>query len=348
MTPPPLEDHLNRLADGLIAPPTPEARQAIGHRTGVLRRRRRARQAAGVGVLVLVAVAGSIAVTRDTTPDTQTDFADPHGAALPALTLDAEGWDVVSAQDTVAEAPVATTDGTIQVFHRPGDAEGPSIVLRHWAASDPTVPRAGADEEQVALDAATGFLDQLDSDEFVLRWTPALGDNGAEIEARGLSHDEVLAFANGLQGRDDEFGYPPALGDRFGFEATYLPPGFEEGAMSDSADEPAPARRLVAESASARAEIAIEASGDAAYWATVDDLQSAGPAEQLTVMGHPAFLAGSPDELGWTVVWQPRGATTARITVSGVDRGEIDKVVAGLREIGDDEWDTLVTAQSVP
>ena len=184
MTPPPLEDRLNRLADGLIAPPTPEAREAIGHRTGVLRRRRRARQAAGVGALVLAAVAGSIAVTRDTAPEAQTDFAD-DGSAVPALTLDVDGWDVVEAVDTEAETPAAASDGSVQLFHVPGDVEGPSIALRHWAASDTDVPLAGEDE--VTVGAVTGYLRQTGGKDFVLRWAPPIGDNAAEIEARGLT-----------------------------------------------------------------------------------------------------------------------------------------------------------------
>jgi hypothetical protein len=346
MTPPPLEDRLNRLADGLVAPPTPEAREAIGHRTGVLRRRRRARQAAGVGALVLAAVAGSIAVTRDTAPEAQTDFAD-DGAAVPALTLDVDGWDVAEAVDTEAETPAAASDSSVQLFHVPGDVEGPSIALRHWAVSDTDVPLAGEDE--VTVGAVTGYLRQTGGKDFFLRWAPPIGDNAAEIEARGLTRDEVLAFANGLETRDDELQYPPLPGDEFGFVTTYLPPGVEEDAVPDTPDEPAPARRLVAESTAAMAELTIAASGDAAYWATVSDLeQSGGPLEPLTVMGHPAFLVAHPDEFRWTLVWQPRSATTATMTLSGVDRATIDGIVTGLREIDEDEWDALVTAHGAP
>lgn len=344
---PPLEDRLNRLADGLVAPPTPEARQAIGARTGVLRRRRRARQAAGVGALVLAAVAGSIAVTRDTAPEAQMDFAD-DGAALPALALDVDGWDVVAAENTEAHTPVAASDGSVQLFHVPGDVEGPTIALRHHAAGDPVLPLEGADEDEVTIGEVTGYLEQTGAEDFVLRWAP-LGDNAAEIEARGLARAEVLAFARRLESRDDELGYPPLPGDEFGFEATYLPDGLKEDAALDAPDELARARRLVAENASAMAELTIEASGDAAYWATVTDLeQSVGLAEQLTVMGQPAYLVEHTDESRWTVVWQPRAATTATIMLTGVDRATIDGVVAGLREIDEDEWDALVTAHDGP
>jgi hypothetical protein len=336
MTPPPLEDRLNRLADGLIAPPTPEAREAIGHRTGVLRRRRRARQAAGVGALVLAAVAGSIAVTRDTAPEARTDFADPH-AALPALTLDVDGWDVVAADDTVA-------DGSVQLFRVPGDTDGPTIALRHHTASDPVFPLDGTDEA-VTVGPVTGYLHQTSAEDFTLRWNPPLGDNAAEIEAHGLSRDEVLEFAEGLESRDDEIQHPPLSGDVFGFEATRLPKGIEEDVDADAPDGPVPARLLVAVRASAMAQLTIQASGDGAYRATVTGLeQEGGSTEQLTVMGHPAFAVEHPDEFGWTVVWQPRAAMTAEMTLSGVDRVAIDGVVAGLREIDEDEWDALVTA----
>jgi hypothetical protein len=297
-----------------------------------------------VGALVLAAVAGSIAVTRDTAPEAQTDFAD-DGSAVPALTLDVDGWDVVEAVDTEAETPAAPSDGSVQLFHVPGDVEGPSIALRHWAASDTDMPLAGEDE--VTVGAVTGYLRQTGGKDFVLRWAPPIGDNAAEIEARGLTQDEVLAFANGLETRDDELQYPPLPGDEFGFETTYLPPGVEEDAVPDAPDEPAPARRLVAESTAATAELTIAASGDAAYWTTVSDLeQSGGPLEQLTVMGEPAFLVEHPDEFRWTLLWQPRAAMTAEMTLSGVDRAAIDGVVAGLREIDEDEWDALVTAHA--
>jgi hypothetical protein len=339
MTPPPLEDRLNRLADGLIAPPTPEAREAIGHRTGVLRRRRRARQAAGVGALVLAAVAGSIAVTRDTAPEARTDFVDPH-AALPAVTLDVDGWDVVAADDTVA-------DGSVQLFRVPGAIDGPTIVLRHWVASDPVLPLDGG--EEVEIGDVTGYVLQTSAEDVELRWAPPLGDNAAEIVAHGLSRDEVLEFADGLDSRDDAIQHPPLSSDVFGFEAANLPKGVEEDVGADAPDGPAPARRVVAQSASGMAQLTIQASGDAAYRATVTELeQDGGPTEQLTVMGHPAVAMKHLDGFGWTVVWQPRAAMTAQMTLPGVDRAAIDGIVAGLREIDEDEWDALVAAHATP
>jgi hypothetical protein len=345
MTPPPLEDRLNRLADGLVAPPTPEARQAVGARTRVLRRRRRARQAAGVGALVLAAVAGSIAVTRDTAPQAQTTFSNPH-AALPALTIDVDGWDVVAAEDTEAKTPAAAGAGSTQLFHVPDDVDGPTIVLRHWAASDPVVPIEGAGEEEVVIVDTMGYLRQTGAEDVALRWAPPLGDNAAEIEAHGLAPDEVVAFAEGLESRDGEFQYPPRTGDVFGFEATSLPDGLEEESVAP--DEPAPARRLAAESASAMAELTVEATGDSAYWATVSDLEQSGPAEALTVMGHPAFAVEVPDELRWTLVWQPRPGTTGKLTLSGIDRTSLAGILSGVREIDGDEWDALVAAHGGP
>ena len=65
MTPPPLEDRLNRLADDLAAPATPDARQAIGRRAATLRRRRQVRNAVGGGLLALLVLGGAMALQID-------------------------------------------------------------------------------------------------------------------------------------------------------------------------------------------------------------------------------------------------------------------------------------------
>jgi hypothetical protein len=341
MTPPPLEDRLNRLADGLIAPPTPEAREAIGLRTGVLRRRRRARQAAGVGALVLVAVAGSIAVTRDTAPDTRSGYAATDAGALPAFDLTLEGWQVITAEDTAAGAAVAPNEGSVQVFQKPGEVEGPRIVLRHSSASDPVVPIDDADEA-VAVGAVVGYLRQAGPDSLVLRWAPPLGDNNAEIEAQGLSRDEVVAFAAGLESKDDSFAFPATPDDRFGFVATDVPQGLVEVPLPEATIEDAPARRLVATSTAALAELTIEATGDAGYETVLNDLAQVGTVEDVSVMSHPAVLVEHPGKLRWSLAWQPRPGTTARMVLSGLDRAGVDQVIGGLREIDSDAWAALV------
>ena len=157
MTPPPLEERLNRLADGLIAPPTPEAREAIGHRTGVLRRRRRAQQAAGVGVLVLAAVAGSIAVTRDTAPEARTDFADPHAAISDGIVTGTgvECTSTVRARITLHKGravarPIVEVDGTVQVLgFGPSVEEATEDATR--AAIDVVAQGAGMDPEEAYM-----------------------------------------------------------------------------------------------------------------------------------------------------------------------------------------------------
>jgi hypothetical protein len=343
MTPPPLEDRLNRLADGLIAPPTPEAREAIGHRTGVLRRRRRARQAAGAGVLVLAALAGSIAVTRDAAPDTTSGYAGTDTGALPAIGLALDGWQVVTAEDTAAGASAAPNEGSVQVFQLPGEAEGPKIVLRHTSASDAVVRIDDVDEE-VTVGTVVGYLRQSDPDSFTLRWAPPLGDNAAEIEADGLTRGEVLAFAEGLESKDDTFRFPATPDDQFGFLATDVPEGLVEVPLPEATAEDAPARRLVATSGAATAELTIEATGDASYEALVNDLAQAGTVEDVSVMGRSAVLVEHPGELRWSLAWQPRHGTTARMVVSGVDRATLDGIQSGLHEIDEDEWDALVAA----
>lgn len=341
MTPPPLEDRLNRLADGLIAPPTPDAREAIGHRTVVLRRRRRAMHAAGAGVLLLTALVGSIAVTRVGVPDTTTGYAGNDGGALPAIGLTVDGWLVVTAEDTAAGTSVAANEGSVQVFQKPGEAEGPKIVLRHVSASDAVVPIDDEDEE-VDVGEVVGYLRQSGPDSFTLRWAPPLGDNAAEVEAEGLPRDEVLAFANGLESKDDALSFPATPDDRFGFVPTNVPQGMVEVPSPEATLEDAPARRLVATRAAATAELTIEATGDASYDAMVNSLAEAGTVEDVSVMDRPAVLVEHSGELRWSLVWQPRSGTTAHMVVSGVDRATLDSIVSGLHEIDEDEWDTLV------
>ncbi len=303
MTTPPLEDRLTRLADGLVAPATPEARYAIGHRTGVLRRRRRAMRAAGSGVLVL-AVIGGIALTRpDPTPE-----AEVAGAQQPAFSLEVPGWDIVAAEDEVTLEPVAPPSGSEQVFARPDDPEGAQIVLHHSSSSDAFGPPT-ADEEPVQVGTVEGRLTRPAPDEVILRWQPPLGgDNTAEIEARGLASDEVIAVADGLQAKDeDPIEFPASPDHEFGFVPTYLPEGMQE--EEPPAAEPTggvvPGRHLVAETDTATAELTVTSVDDPARQAEVTAASlSGGPPEEVSVLGRPARLVPRPD-LEWSLIWEP-------------------------------------------
>ena len=341
MTTPPLEDRLTRLADGLVAPATPEARQAIGHRTGVLRRRRRAMRAVGSGVLVL-AVIGGIALTRpDQNPDAE--FGVP--SQLPVFTLDLPEWEIVAARDGVTvEAPA----GSEQLFATPGDPDGPRLVLRHVPSSDTFAPATEA-EDVVPVGEAEGRLTHPETDELVLRWSPPLGDNTAEIEARGLTQDEVLEFAEGLQAKDEDgFQYPPLPDDTFGFVPTSVPRDLEED-VAEEPDGSGPGHILVAETDSATAELTVMPADDPARQATLDVLAAtAGDREQLSVLGRPAQLVVEPMELTSWLVWQPQDGVSAVLEVTGGDRSTIDTLIGGLHEVSEDEWEALVADYPSP
>ena len=341
MTTPPLEEHLTRLADGLVAPATPEARQAIGHRTGVLRRRRRAKRAVGSGVLVL-AVIGGIALTRPD-PNPEAEVANP--SRLPTFTLEVPGWDVGTAQDGVT---AGTLTGSEQVFATPGDPDGPRLVLRHVPSSDAFAP-ATSDEAVVAVGEAEGRLTHPETDELVLRWSPPLGDNTAEIEARGLTQDQVLGFAEGLQAKDqDGFQYPPMPDDTFGFVPTSVPGGLEE-VTAEAPPESGPGRLLVADGGSATAELTVMPADDPDRQATLDALAAtAGEREALSVLGRPAQLVAGPSGLTSWLVWQPQDGVSAVLEVTGGDRSTIDALIGGLREVSEDDWEALVGAHSIP
>ena len=345
MTPPPLEDRLSRLADHVAAPATPDAREAIGRRAARLRRRRQVRNAVGGGMFVLVVVAGAVALqARDR--DVETDIAGP--GELPALTIDLDGWRVVVAADTTAGSDTGAVydpaSGSLQVFRRPGDLAGPSVFLRHEAASDVLAPGSGA--RPVTIGGAEGYLEQTGPDSFTVSWAP--DDSHAYLEARGLPQGEVVDFASGLRVKDADIRYPPAPGTRFGFVADRVPGGLEEVPVGPAGTGPSTGRRLVAERGGASIEITIDDRGDAAFETSLAELLAAGgAAEQVSVLGHPAVLVEHPDRR-WSLVWRQTDGATVVASLSDVDRATVDDVVGGLDEISEDEWRDLVATRPAP
>ena len=256
MTPPPLEDRLNRLADGLVAPPTPEARDAIGHRTGVLRRRRRARQAAGVGALVLAAVAGSIAVTRDTAPEARSGYAGLRTPGRsPALTLDIDGWEVVYCRGHGGRvaAPALSERRSVQVF-QPGratsgrpDHRAPALDARPTRSC----PSTGVDEERCprrwghGLPAADGRRRASSSG-----GRRPLGDNaGRDRGARPRPGRGARVRRGAWRCRDDDVPVPATPRRHVRLRGhIYVPDGLEEDdaarvAARRAGAGPAPRRR---------------------------------------------------------------------------------------------------------
>lgn len=336
MTTPPLEDRLTRLADELVAPATPEIRTAIGHRARVLRRRRRSRREMGAGVLVLAVVAGLVAVTRDTNHQAQTDWSTIYTSVLPSVVLDSDGWEVVSAEDTTI---ALDEPASVQVFQVPGDPDGPRVVVNHTNASDPVVPNPGEPTEPTTVGDTSGYLVSGDDESYFIRWNPPGGDSVAEVQTAGLSRADAEAFADGLELRDDSIDFPASPDDVFGFTATELPRGIEEVPVGD---QTAPGRRLVAERDGARAEVRVEATGTMGNARALADVTELGVAHDVAVMGHPGTFVTHADGSGWSGVWQPTRATTARIDVTGDDPPPLDAVLASLRTASDEEWAALV------
>jgi hypothetical protein len=345
MTPPPLEDRLSRLADHVAAPATPDAREAIGRRAARLRRRRQVRNAVGGGLFVLVVVAGAVALqARD--HDVETDIAGP--GELPALIVDLDGWRVVAAGDTTASSDTGggydPASGSLQVFRRPGDLAGPSVFLRHEAASDVLAPGSAA--LPVTIGGAEGYLEQTGPDGFTVSWAP--GDSHAYLEARGLTRGEVVDFANGLRVKDADIQYPPTPGTRFGFVADRRPEGLEEVHVSPATTGPSASRRLVAERDGATIEVTIDDRGEAAFETTLAELLAAGgAAEEVSVLGHPAVLVEHSDRR-WSLVWRQTDGATVIASLGDVDRATVDDVVGGLDQISEDEWRDLVATHPAP
>jgi hypothetical protein len=353
MNAPPLEDRLNHLADRLAAPATPEAREAIGRRASVLRRRRRVRTAVGSGALAVV-VAGMLTLRGGEIADVETTPAGPPTGSLPVLTLELDSWRIVTAEDTTTTGHIAAipdvdvpdpVSGSLQVFRRPGDLTGPSVFLHHRVASDPIVPEPGA--VPVTIAGSEGYLRETGKQSMTLRWSPPLGDNAAYLEARGLSQVQVMEFAMGLEARDDAIHHPPTPDEQFGFDATELPAGIEEVPVDQANPGQPVLRRAVFERDSATVEVTIDDRGDAAFEAYLGNLLMAdGDAEQVSVMDHAAVLVERPDETGCWLVWQQTDEATVVMSLTGVARSTVDDVVDGLREVSERDWQDLLAAHA--
>jgi hypothetical protein len=342
MMPPPLEDRLNHLADDVAAPATPDARQAIGRRTARLRRRRQVRNAVGGGLVALLVLAGAVALQTKDPAAVETDIAGP--GELPALIVDLDGWQVTAAGDETA--PPDTAAGSLQVFRQPDNLAGPSIVLRHEAASDPIAEPP--DAESVTIGGTQGYLEQKGHDSFTVSWSPAQSDSHAYIEARGLTQEEVVGFANDLRLKDPDIHYPPPPGTKFGFLAGRPPKGLQEVTASPASPGSDAVRRLVAKRDGATIDVTIDERGQASFETHLGELlASGGDVERVSVLGHPAVLIEHPDGR-WSLVWQQTDDATVVASLTGADRSTVDDFVGGLDEISEDEWRELDAAHPAP
>ena len=342
----PLDDRLHRLADQLTAPPTPAAREAIVRRAGVLRRRRRVRNAVGGGVLALAVVAGVLAVKGEQPDDVEMGPAGPAGGgsvSLPALTVDLAGWAIVAVEDTSVPADVAGSEDPtvpIQVFRRPGDLAGPSVVLHHQAASDPVVAEPG--DLTVAVGDTEAYLRRTGEQSLTLRWNADQGDAHARVQAWGLSEDQLIDFADGLRPKDDDISFPPSADDEFGFVASLLPEGIEEVQINPVNEERPGIRRLVLEAGEQTAEVVINEGGEQAFEAELANLlATAGEVEATSVLQHPAVAVEHPDDGQWSLIWRHTVQALVVVTLSGVDRSTVADFAAGIREVPEDEWRDL-------
>jgi hypothetical protein len=339
----PLDDHLHRLADQLAAPPTPEVREAIVRRAGVLRRRRWVRTVGG-GVLALALVGGALALKGEQPDDVDMGPAGPGdgvSVSLPALTVDLAGWAIVTAADTNVPADVAgsedaTLQGALQVFRRPADLAGPSAVLHHQAAADPVVAEPG--DLTVAVGDTEAFLLRTGAQSLTLRWNVGHGAY-AQVQAWGLSEDQLIDFADGLRPKDDDISFPPGASDEFGFVATRLPESIEEVQMNPVNERRPGVRRLVLESGDRTAEVVINEGGEPAFETDLANLlETAGAVEATSVLQRNAVAVEHPDDGQWSLIWRHTGQALVVVTLSGVDRSTVADFAAGIREVPEDEW----------
>jgi hypothetical protein len=229
--------------------------------------------------------------------------------------------------------------GSIQVFRVPGQPRGPTVVVRLDSATDTVVAQEGLGEEAVSVGERAendgfrnGAVRQAGTNGFVLKWSPvSLGDSYAALQSWGLTEDQVLELAGGLQPRFDE----AAAADETGFEATVLPKGLEEEPVA-AIDVDRQERRLVTLEGSdgSGAEIRMDSRGEMAYdvFLAVLLATSGGEFEEVTVLDRPALLFENAEIGEWHVLWRHTDDVTVALTLTGVDRSTVDDVIDGLRE----------------
>lgn len=341
-------DRLHDLADRVSAPASDMARQAISRRTQVLRRRRQARRAIGGGVLALAVVAGTFAWRDDDRPaDVESGLVAPgEEGSFPDLDAYFPGWEVRPVEDfpdaewdASGLGVVPGAPGSFQVFRRPGELLGPTVVVDHRPASDVIDPEDGF--EPVPVGDSQGYLNREGSSRFTLQWYGPGGDNHVTLRSVGLTRDEVLEFADGLRAKDDDIEFPPGPGDDFGFHATVGPNGIEED-PTEPMQELAAVRRVTLVRGSLSVEIASDTRGEAYFEAVLAErLANVEEAEERSLGGRPAVLLRSGGE--WSMLWYESDAVVVEVRIAGADRAAAVEVADAFAEMPDDERKALVT-----
>jgi hypothetical protein len=351
-----IEDRFRRLVDGVEAPATSMAFKAIEGRQRDLRRRRRVGVVVVAGV-VMATVAG-VALRRGS-PALEIDPAEPRtedGAegGLPALTLDLDGWEVTAASDEHdvpfgLGPPPPGDDSTeaVQVFRQPGELTGPTIYLRHDPGEAPNMDRILPDEVMIGGVRGRAWVF---GDDVTMSWNLHDGHTNVWLRAAGgLTLDQVLEFAEGLQPRDGNISLPPSPSDRFGFEATISVAGLAEEPAAAQLPTIINRRQVTLSNGTANVQIEID---DAGLRAFEDDLGGLlGTREHVTVADRPAVLF--PQEIQITdtrtmVIGELRWmhTTTSRVMVhfTFVDPTELDDILDGIHQIPEHDWNELVAA----
>jgi hypothetical protein len=319
----------------------------------VLRRRRQVRNAVGGGVVVVAAVAAGLALRGMPAADVEMDPAGPgmtDTGALPAVTLDPDEWTVISA----GEHPEATeesasdeiwADASFQVFRAHDEQAGPTAAVYHKVASDPVV--AEPLDREVDVDGDTGFLRQTADESFTLRWNPDHGDTQALLNSWGLTQDQVVEFAGGLQPREDGISYPATDATQLGFVATQLPVPLDEVLLVTPLGQPQPGvRQVMLRSGKRTAEVMIDRGGEEAYeLKRAALLATAGEVRVTRVLDRLALLIEQPDGQ-WSLIWRHTPSTMITVTLAGVGRADIDDIAGRVEELTADQWSDLVADHS--
>jgi hypothetical protein len=376
-----VEERLERLVGDFAAPATTTALHAIERRTQVLRRRRRVGVATAAGVVgVVVAVAAGLVLRHDDPPPAEPTVEidpvqPPTGDALTAFTVDLDGWEVTAASEE-HDVPVGleglppdveVPEGVLpdpdrpeaaQVFRRPSELAGPTVYLLHT----PTADNIGQTmfDVPVTIRGVSGLAWEYE-DTVGMTWDPHDGHSTVWLQARGLTLDQVLEFASGLEPQDPTISSPPGPDDRFGFAPTVPVADMVEDPIAPAGSTTVDRRIVELTDGTNVVRITVDNAGEKLF-----EEELAGPLgatwTAVTVGDRPAALfsrteglvpggdAGPIPGFGQGVAelrWLE--TTTARVTaeITTADEAQLDTIIDGIRPISEAEWqDILASAPS--
>jgi hypothetical protein len=282
--------------------------------------------AAVAAVAAVVLAVGVVVVARDA------DHADPATDSAPGLPVSAptgSRWFVLDVPGAtpggvVREVRPATPAGPVdlQAFRTDAGFDGPAVWVEHGVEAYGT-------GEQVTVKGRPAYLNDR-GDTALLDWPGSRDDrhdDGFHLYASKLSHDDLIAFADGLE--------PRAGG---GWDATVLPQGLAEVAVEADA-QPASehAEWTYVRDDGTGFQFLVDPGGASALEQAVRDQvgDGQGRLEAIAVDGRPGVVMDGGG--AGTVIWRPTDDVVVTLR-SDLDRDGVLAALQQVRAVGEATW----------